>query len=100
MKLYSRKFISIIDYDESVASRFDEVNGMGDRAPGEVLESEFETISDSGLTLEDWAIVDDDVQWERYLKYLVEWVILHTGYDFEGYSPMCYGEWCDCEVVM
>lgn len=91
MKLYSRKFISIIDYDESLE--------MG-RGPGDALESEFETLNNAGFTLEDWGIVDDDVQWERYLKYLVEWAILHTGRDYEGYSPMCYGEWCDCEVVM
>lgn len=35
--------------------------------------------------------------WERYITYLMQWAEDHKDKDFEGMSPACYDEFCDCE---
>lgn len=92
-----RKFIAVLDYDESVAEKYCEVNGNGETAPGDFLEREFGWLEPSGISLDNWALTDEDVQWERYLKYLVEWAISHGDVGYEGTTPACYDEWKDCE---
>ena len=36
-----------------------------------------------------------DTQWERYLKYLMMWILDHRDNCYEGMSPACYDEFCD-----
>ena len=93
----TREFVAILGFDESVASRYDETNGHDETSPGDFLEREFGWIEQSGVSLEDWVLVDEDVQWERYLRYLVQWAIDHNDRVYEGMSPACYDEWRGCE---
>jgi len=92
-----REFVSVIGLDEDMVSSYSETNGYNDAPPGEVLEREFGWLHESGIYLWDWAIVDEDVRWERYLRYLVKWAIDHNGSQYEGMSPACYAEWQGCE---
>ena len=86
----SREFIAIIGLDEG---KIMECIGNDDITPGEFLESEFGIMLQSGITLENWALVDFDVQWEQYLRYLVDWAIFHSSDDAIGKSPMSYKLW-------
>ena len=36
-------------------------------------------------------------QWDRYIQYLLQWAEEHSDKLFEGRSPACYEEFCDCE---
>lgn len=93
----TREFITIIGYDENIATGFDNSNGHEDTAPGEFLEREFGWLEQSGLSLEDWALADGDVLWERYLLYLVQWAIEHNSDEYQGMSPACFDEWRELE---
>ena len=95
--MVTREFVAIIGFDEDVASRYDETNGYNETAPGDFLEREFGWLEQSGISLEGWALVDADVRWERYLRYLVQWAIDHNSDEFRGMSPSCYDEWRSCE---
>ena len=33
-----------------------------------------------------------------YLIYLIEWKLSHLGKAFKGCTPVCFNEWCDCEL--
>lgn len=95
--MVTREFVAILGFDEDVASRYDETNGNGETTPGDYLEREFGWLEQSGVSLSDWALVDGDVKWERYIRYLVDWAISHNSDEYEGMSPACYDEWCRCE---
>lgn len=85
-----RMFIAMISMDEDVA---EDLLKLYDVGPGELLEREFGWLEESGFALEGWAIADGDVQWERYLRYLVDWAINHSSDEDEGKSPMTYKRW-------
>lgn len=34
-----------------------------------------------------------------YLNYLINWKLSHRGKAFKGCCPVCYDEWCDCELA-
>ena len=36
--------------------------------------------------------------WQKYLKYLVQWAKEHQDVKYEGMSPVCYDEYCDNEL--
>lgn len=95
--MVTREFIAILGFDEDVASRYDETNGHEETDPGDFLEREFGWLEQSGVSLGNWALVDGDVRWERYLRYLVQWAIDHNSDEYEGMSPACYDEWRCCE---
>lgn len=86
----TREFIAIIGLDEE---KMMECNGNIDITPGDFLEREFAWMEQSGISLKDWALVDFDVRWEQYLRYLVDWAISHSGDDEIGKSPMSYKAW-------
>lgn len=88
-----REFIAVLKYDGQIASRYDETNGNDETSPGDFLEREFGWVSPSGIELGDWALVDSDVPWERYARYLVQWAIDHSDPGYEGSCPACYDEW-------
>ena len=90
-----RTFIAVIGYDEEVANKYCERNGIdGDTTPGDFLEQEFGWLEESGFSLERWALVDEDVQWEAYLQYLVQWATDHNNpEEYEGQSPLNYEDW-------
>ena len=98
--MITREFIAILGYDEDTASRYGETNGHDEADPGDFLEREFGWLEQSGISLDNWALVDYDVRWEQYLKYLVRWAIDHGGDEYEGMSPASYDEWRDCEYGM
>ena len=79
-----RNFITILRYSD---------NSQQEQAPGEYLENEFEKLTQRRIHLDDWALLDDDVRWERYLLYLVQWAIMHNSDEDEGMSPLSYDEW-------
>lgn len=92
-----RTFVATITYDEDVAARFCETNGIStDTAPGDFLEKSFRDLEYTGLNLVDWALMDDDEQWERYLQYVANWVIDHNSPEYAGCSPTLFNEWVDC----
>ena len=93
----TREFVAIIGFDENAASRYDEVNGHEETAPVEFLEREFGWMEQSGICLENCALVDSDVRWGRYITYLVQWAIDHNSPEFWGMSPASFYEWCDCD---
>lgn len=97
MVLPTREFVAILGFDEDVTSMHDEVNGHKEIAPVEFLEREFGWMEQSGISLEDCALVDSDVRWERYITYLVQWAINHSSPDYEGMTPADFNGWCDCE---
>lgn len=70
-----------------------------DKGTGEYLERELERLQQSGITLEQWLIADDDdiERWARYINYLIEWAFYHSGDMYANSSPACYDEWCDNE---
>lgn len=90
----SRKILAIVEIDEDVAQELSE-----DYAPGEYFEKEFGWLQDSGISLRDWLVSDeDDVEkWARYIDYLIEWAFEHSSDYHNGMSPACYDEWCDNE---
>lgn len=77
----AREFIAIIGLEQDDP----------EITPGELLEMEFGRMR--GITLEDWAIVDQDVLWEQYLRYLVDWAISHSGDEEVGASLATYKAW-------
>ena len=83
-----RNFITILRYS---------ANSQEAQTPGEYLEREFGWLEQSGIQLDEWALLDDDVHWERYLLYLVQWAITHNSDEYEGMSPPSYDEWCHNE---
>ena len=93
----TRKFIALLNFDEDIASRYDEVNGGEYTAPGDFLEHEFEWLRESGITLEDWALIDDS-PWEQYIQYLIQWVLDHSSEEYEGMRPLLYDEWKDTDI--
>ena len=88
MQVDERNFIAVLDYHEDSPSVL---------TPGEILEREFGWLEQSGIALSNWALVDHDVRWERYIMFLVQWAIDHNSDEYEGMSPPCYEEWCHNE---
>ena len=33
-----------------------------------------------------------------YIIYLIEWKMSHSGKGFKGCAPVCFEEWCNCEL--
>lgn len=87
----TRYFAAIIGLDEGMASRYDEINGHDETAPGDFLEREFKWLEPSGLSLDGWALLDDDVPRERYLLELTQFAIDHNSDADEGTPPPKYG---------
>lgn len=94
-----RQFAAIIELDEDIAIKNSEACGLCDMTPGDYLEKEFGWLEQSGITLEQWLITDydDEVRWARYINYLIDWALSYSSEEFDGMSPACYDEWCDCE---
>ena len=70
-----------------------------DKGTLDYFETEFGWLNDSGIALEHSAVLDEDStdEWERYCKYLFEWIINHLSDDNKGMSPVCFDEWRDNE---
>lgn len=88
-----REFIVIIKYNEEDAKRYTDASGLPDLAPGEFLEREFNWLSLDGVSLDDWALVDTEHDWEAYVRYLTQWAIEHSDPACEGMCPASYQEW-------
>lgn len=88
-----RKITAIIGVDDDKA--FEKI---GD-GPVPYLEKEFGRLEQSGISLKDCFIADDDEDdsWKAYLNYLVEWVFNHQGNEFKGISPTPFqkGAWIE-----
>ena len=85
----SRKIFAVIEVDDDKAI-------AEDLGTGEYLEREFGWLEQSGITLRQWLLSDeDDVQkWARYIDYLIEWALAHTGEEYTGMYPASYDYWC------
>lgn len=92
-----KEFISILGFNENIALAFNEYNGQEYTNPEDSLEQELGWLNESGFCLESSALIDRDVQWGRYLRYLVQWAIGHSSAEYEGMCPACYDEWCSSE---
>lgn len=79
----------------------DELCLLGEEDIGtiEALENEFWERQQSGVSLEQAFIADedDDSDWCQYIQYLMEWCFSHSEPEqrFERNSPMSYGDWLD-----
>ena len=93
MNNITREFIAIIGLDEEKASGYIKNFYDDDITPGDFLEKEFGWIEQSGISLENWALIDFDVQWEQYIRYLVNWAISHSSNEEIEKSPMSYKVW-------
>lgn len=89
----SRKIYAEIELDESFI--YDE------SSPLEYFERETGWLEQSGISLRDSIISDEDdsVRWGRYIDYLISWAFLHYFEGYEGMSPACYDEWCNNERI-
>lgn len=38
---------------------------------------------------------EDKIQWNHYLKYLLQWANDHSDMKYKGMSPACFDEFCD-----
>lgn len=45
----------------------------------------------------DYIATDENDRWSKYINYLIEWAMEHSGVEYDGMSPACYDEWCDNE---
>lgn len=63
------------------------------------VESKAGNLLKDGIWIKDaiMAESDSDDQQERYLNYLLNWVIDHHDCEYAGMSPACFEEWCDNE---
>ena len=68
-------------------------------SPTEYLENEFGWLEQSGISLQNCIISDEDdaVRWGRYIDYLINWAITHYSDEYDGMSPAGYDEWCENE---
>lgn len=88
-----RKIIAIIEVDADTA--FEAI----DDGPVPYLEKEFGWLEQSGISLKDCFIADDDEddQQQAYLNYLVEWAFNHQGEDLKGVQPISFDKFCENE---
>lgn len=84
-----RKIIATIGIDDDTA---DEKIHDG---PVPYLEKEMGQLQQSGITLRECFIADEDEsdKWQAYLNYLVNWAFEHQGEEFAGMTPAGYNEW-------
>ena len=89
-----RRLYAEINFDEDVASRNAETNGYDDAGPADTVEREFGWLEQSGITLGNVVLADDDDSdlWSRYLYYLMGWAMRH-GYDDEPESPLSWEQY-------
>lgn len=89
-----RKVMAIINVDDDIA--FEEI----DDGVISYLEQEFGWLEQSGISLRECFISDDDEddRWQAYINYLVEWAFDHQGDEFAAMSPSCYDEFCDIDL--
>lgn len=88
-----RKVFAVIEVDDDMAI-------AEDKGTGDYLEEEFGWLEQSGISLRDWLLSDeDDVEkWARYIDYLIEWAFDHSDTTaYNNKSPACYDEWDDNE---
>lgn len=87
-----RKIFAIIEVDDDRAI-------AEDKGTGDYLEREFGWLEQSGITLREWLLSDEDdiERWARYIDYLIEWAFYHSDSMYADSSPACYDEWCDNE---
>ncbi len=88
-----RKIVAIIGVDDDTA--FEKI----DDDPVPYLEKEFGWLEQSGISLKDCFIADDDKddKWKAYLRYLVDWALNPQKEEFAGTTPACYNEWLENE---
>ena len=90
-----RKIYAEIEFDQEVADRYAETNGLDEPTPIDHLEKEFGWIEQSGITLKRAFIADhdEDDEWFAYLNYLTDWAFDHSSYEYEGKSPASFEKW-------
>lgn len=90
-----RKVIAIIDVDNNIV--FEKI----DDGVISYLEREFGWLEQSGISMKDCFIADDDEddKWKAYLNYLVEWAFGHQFEEFAGVAPASYDEFCDTDFA-
>lgn len=85
-----RKVFAIVEVDADTA--FEKI----DDGPVPYLEHEFGWLEQSGISLKNCFIADEDEddRWQSYINYVAEWAFYHQSSDCEGISPISYEEWC------
>ena len=85
-----RQVFAIVEVDADTA--FEKI----DDGPVSYLEHEFGWLEQSGISLKDCFIADEDEddRWKAYINYVAEWAFHHQSNDCEGASPISYEEWC------
>lgn len=93
----SRKLYAEIELDEEKIA-----SGRSEEEPISYFEHEFGWLEQSGLSLNNSIISDEDdaIRWGRYIDYLIRWAFDHYDDSFDGMSPACYDEWCNNEDLL
>lgn len=90
-KIYAELFV-----DESQALKNAAINGISSYGTIDYIEKEFGWLLQSGITLGEAVISDDDdtEEWGRYIDYVISWGFEHYA-DINGDCPkiMTYKEW-------
>ena len=83
-----RKIYAEITLDDDAAIE----EGMGSI---DYVEREFGWLLDSGITLENAIIADDDDSdtWARYVNYVIGWAMSNTYNENPSGGPMSYEQW-------
>lgn len=83
-----RKIFAIISVDDDKAIE----EGKG---TGEYLEREFGWLEQSGISLNEWLLAEEDSEdmWERYMNYLFKWAFEHSGDEETAESPLSFNVW-------
>lgn len=91
-----RTIYAKIELDEEIADQNSETNGIPESAPIPYLEHEFGWLEESGISLVNAFIADDDdtSTRARYVNYIAEWAMEHAEAMDETNSPTPYAEFC------
>lgn len=83
----SRTFFAEIKVSEEAIER----SGL---TPGEYLEKEMGWTQESGISISEWSMVEDDsdCEWERYIHYLHRWAFDNSA-ENEGECPLNFNTW-------
>lgn len=88
-----RKIYAEIEFDQEVADRYAETNGLDEPTPIDHFGKEFGWLEQSGFALRSAVLADEEdcSLWERYINYLLGWAMERAeDFDRKGESPMSY----------
>lgn len=72
-----------------------------DKSVNQYFRDESAWLNESGIYLERCCLEETEYaecsEWQKYIRYLLQWAFDHSGEGFFGQSPACFDEWRDSE---